>query len=271
MVWTCDPDRLPVGYRPRPWFRNSLPLELGLYDRAVSTSQAVTSLSVRGEAQRTTAPDEALVFVTIRSIADSKAVAVSDVHSVLSGILADLAQLGGSVLTVDSTRAALTWSAHSMQTHEEQDHDKATGQHGPTGRHLALASLTIVVRNFSLLAGVTPAVTGRDAVEVHSVSWSVDEDNPQWALVRADAIRAALLKGQDYAAALGGTVVSVDHVADAGLLGGDNQGGNRNWSGSSVRGTGGGVAELSLDPVPQVLSATIEARFTAEVSAPPTR
>lgn len=159
-----------------------------------------------------------------------------------------------------------------MQTHEEQDHDKTTGRSGPTGRHLALVSVTIVVRDFSLLAGVTSAVAGRDAVEVHSVSWSVDEDNPQWALVRAEAIRAALLKGQDYATALGGTVVSVDHVADAGLLGGgDNQGGGRPWSGPSVRGAGGGVAEPSLDPVPQVLSATIEARFTAEVGALPAR
>lgn len=262
--------------RPRPWSRTSAQSELGLYDSAVSTSQAVTSLSVRGEARRTTAPDEAQVFASIKSTAGSKAVALSDVHSVVSGILAALAQLGGTVLTADSTRAALTWSAHSMQTHEEQDHDKTTGRSGPTGRHLALVSVTIVVRDFSLLPGVTSAVTGRDAVEVHSVSWSVDEDNPQWALVRADAIHAALLKGQDYAAALGGTVVSVDHVADAGLLGGDNQGGGRPWSGSSVRGASGGglggvVAELSLDPDPQVLSTTIEARFTAEVGALPTR
>lgn len=51
--------------------------------------------------------------------------------------------------------------------------------------------------------------------------WSVDDDNPDWALVRADAISAALFKGQDYASALGGSVVAVEHVADAGLLGGD--------------------------------------------------
>ncbi len=153
-----------------------------------------------------------------------------------------------------------------MQTHEEHAHNKITGEHGPTGRHQASVSLLITVRDFAMLEGVATTVTGRDSVEVHSVSWSVDEDNAQWALVRADAIRAALLKGQDYAAALGGTVVSVDHVADAGLLGGDNHG--RMPSNFSMAASGGG-GEMSLTPVPQILSATIEARFTAVVSALP--
>lgn len=126
-------------------------------------------------------------------------------------------------------------------------------------------SLLISVRDFSLLAGVARTVTGRDSVEVHSVSWSVDEDNAHWALVRADAIRV-LLKGQDYAAALGGTVVSVDHVADAGLLGGDNHG---RMSSNFAMASSGGGGEMSLTPVPQTLSATIEARFTSVVSALP--
>jgi len=232
------------------------------YDRAMSSSQGSTSLSVRGEAQRTTAPDEARVFSTLSATAESKAAALLGVQTVLPGILADMAALGGSVLTADSTRAALTWSTQSMQTHEEHDHNKVTGEHGPTGRHHASVSLVIRVRDFSLLAEIATTLTGRDSVEVHSVTWSVDEDNAQWALVRADAIRAALLKGQDYAAALGGTVVSVDHVADAGLLGGDPHGGR-----SFAMAASGGGGEMSLDPVPQILNATIEARFTAVDSA----
>lgn len=50
------------------------------YDRAMGSSQASTSLSVRGEAQRTTAPDEARVFSTLSATAGSKAAAVSDVR-----------------------------------------------------------------------------------------------------------------------------------------------------------------------------------------------
>lgn len=231
----------------------------------MSSTQTSTSVSVRGEAQRTTAPDQARVFSTVSATADSRTAAVSDVQAVLPAIFAGLTASGGVVLTADSARAALTWLVQSMQTHDEHAHNKVTGEHGPTGRHQASVSLLITVRDFSLLAGVTEAVTNRDSVEVHQVSWSVDDDNAQWALVRADAIRAALLKGQDYAAALGGTVVSVDHVADAGLLGGDNHGGITRSFGLAA----GGGGEMSLDPVPQILSATIEARFTAVVSALP--
>ena len=195
---------------------------------------------------------------------------MSEVQSTMTVILADLARLGGSTLTAETTRAALTWSTQSMRTQAEYDHDKITGAHGPTGRHQSSVTLLVTVRDFSLLAGVAVAMTREDSIEIHSVSWSVDEDNSEWALVRADAIHAALRKGQDYAAALGGSVVSVDHVADAGLLGGDNSGYTA-ARGASLAAFGAGGADISLDPVPQVLNATIEARFTATVTALPAR
>lgn len=227
-------------------------------------------LSVRGEAQRTTAPDQACVFSTVSATSGSKSSAAAEMHAALSSILTDLAALGGEVLTAASTRAVLTWSIQSMQTHEEHDHDRVTGAHGPTGRHESSASLLVNVRNFSLVEGVAAALGGRDSVAIHSVSWSVDQDNAEWAVVRADAIHAALLKGQDYATALGGTVIRVDHVADAGLLGGDGSTGvfrHQNFALAS----GSSGEDTSLDPVPQVLSATIEARFTAVVGSVPAR
>jgi len=90
-------------------------------------------------------------------------------------------------------------------------------------------------------------------------------------LVRADAIQAALLKGRDYAAALGGTVVKVEHVADAGLLSGDRSGRIQmtNYGASSRSLSAASGEDLSLDPPPQILSATIEARFAALVRAIP--
>ena len=208
------------------------------------------------------------MFSTISATADSKSAAVSDVQSTLTGILADLTQLSGEILTAETTRAALTWSTQSMRTQAEYDHDKMTGTHGPTGRHQSSVTLVVTVRDFSLLAGVSVAMTSEDAMEIHSVSWSVDEDNAEWAVVRGAAIDAALRKGQDYAAALGGTFVSVDHVADAGLLGGDNSGFTAS-RGLSFAAGGTSGEDIALDPVPQVLNATIEARFTAVVSALP--
>ncbi len=53
------------------------------------------------------------------------------------------------------------------------------------------------------------------------MTWHVDWDNPAWPQVRAAAIGAAIHKARDYAAALGARLRQVEHIADAGLLGGD--------------------------------------------------
>jgi uncharacterized protein len=74
-----------------------------------------------------------------------------------------------------------------------------------------------------------------------------------------------MAKGRDYAAALGGRLSAVEHIADPGLIGGEVQ----HWAGTGGRSvrfasSGGETADApSLDPVPQELAALIEARFTA--------
>ncbi|MET3805695.1 uncharacterized protein YggE [Nakamurella sp. UYEF19] len=236
----------------------------------MTTPEASTTLSVRGEAQRATPPDEARVFLTLHRTADSRSVAVAEVQAMLSAVTSELAGLGGEILTPETARTPLTWSAQSIRTEAEYDHDKRSGSHGPTGRQVASVTLLVTVRDFTRLPPVSTVLTDLDSMDVQSVQWSVDDDNAEWALVRADAIQAALLKGRDYAAALGGRLLTIDHVADAGLLAGDSAGRIRMTAfGAAAGGVGMGGEGLSLDPVPQVVSATIEARFTAVVSALP--
>jgi uncharacterized protein len=104
---------------------------------------------------------------------------------------------------------------------------------------------------------------------VHGVMWHVDWDNPAWPQVRAAAIGAAFGKARDYAAALGATVRHVEHIADAGLLGGDTAAHVVASRAFSARAGQSGTP--ALNPVPQELTATIEARFrTTEVSLPGT-
>src|SRR5205809_494446 len=71
------------------------------------------------------------------------------------------------------------------------------------------------------LDGLGDVLAAHPGLNVHGVTWHVDWDNPAWPQVRADAIGAAIGKARDYAAALGATVRHVEHIADAGLLGGD--------------------------------------------------
>jgi uncharacterized protein YggE len=237
----------------------------------MTTSDVQTLLSVRGQAQRVVDADQANIHAAVSQTRDTKALASAEVVAVVASVVGDLADLNGAVLTAQTSRAPLTWSTSSMRTGEEYG-DKSSGTGGPTGRHISSVNLVIAVRDFTLLGRVEAVLTTRDAVAVHSIQWSVDDDNPEWGHVRADAIRAALLKGQDYASALGGSVIGVEHVADAGLLGGDDHGQNtRAFAGAVALSAGGQSESTSLDPVPQVLRATIEARLTATVGPLPSR
>ena len=224
-------------------------------------------LSVRGEARRVVEPDHAQVDVTVAVTRGSKVDAARAAAEDLDGLTADLAALGGVALEAGPGRRPLTWSAQSMATYAERAHDMDTGQYQPTGQVVAEVAVVVAVRAFELLDALGAVLAGRETVTVQRVSWHVDWDNPAWPLVRAEAIQAAIARGRDYAAALGGTLRSVEHIADAGLLGGDQSRfaftGSRAAARAASRG-GGEPDAPSLDPVPQELAAVIEARFTAD-------
>ena len=225
-------------------------------------------LSVRGEARQMVPPDYAAVAATITASRGSKAEAVRAVAASLDSLTADLAAHGGVPLDADTERRPLTWSAQSATTYPERAHNDTTGRYELTGQVTATVDVVIAVRAFELLDPLGAVLAVHEAVSVHQVAWYVDWDNPAWPDVRAAAIQAAIRKGRDYAAALGGSLRSVEHIADAGLLG-DDSAQHRFTKSISVgyaRAASQGGEESgapSLDPVPQELTATIEARFTA--------
>jgi uncharacterized protein YggE len=224
-------------------------------------------LSVRGEARQMVSPDYAMVAAAIQATRGSKAEAVRAAAAGLDGLTADLAAHGGVALDAGTGRRPLTWSAQSATTQEEHAHDNQTGRFEPTGRVTAVVAVMIAVRAFGLLDTLGAVLAAHEAVSVHQVTWDVDWDNPGWHDVRAAAIQAAIQKGRDYAAALGGALRSVQHIADAGLLGGGNAQhqftGVRGMAALSPGPAGGEPGAPSLDPVPQELTAIIEARLTA--------
>jgi uncharacterized protein YggE len=225
---------------------------------------AVMAVSVRGEARRTDAPDSAVLVGAIAATRQSKAEAVRAAAAALDGLTADLAGLGGVALSVDTLRQPLTWSARSAATREEHVHDERTGDYRATGMVIATVAVQIAVRELGLLEVLGARLAGHGALAVHEVSWHVDWDNPVWPHVRADAVHAAIAKGRHYAAALGGHIRAVEHIADSGLLGEESQ----QWAGSrrlsAFASSAGETPDApSLDPVPQELTALIEARFTA--------
>ena len=230
-------------------------------------------LSVRAEARQLVAPDYAVVDGRIEHTAGSKQQAVRLASASVDRLTADLAAAGGVAFDEAAQRAPLTWSAQSLATWEESYHDKETGRLERPGQVTATVALQVTVRDLDILDAVNRVLAAEQSLNVHAVTWHVDWDNPAWPQVRAAAVQAAIGKGRDYAAALGGTLHHVEHVADTGLLGGDSAA-YRPASGGLLRAASSSAAGLgtpALNPVPQELVATIEARFrTTAVSLPGT-
>ena len=229
------------------------------------------TLSVRGEAQRTVAPDYVRLQCGLGVTADSKPDALAGARAVQQRLVGALSDLGGVVLTVASRHSALTWSMGAVSTYEEHGVDDK-GRHGPTGRVVANGTVVITARDMGLLADLAGALAAVDRLNVDQVSWHVDSDNVAWREVRSDAIAAAIGKGRDYAAALGGTVTKVEHVADPGLLGSDDARSTGQPVSPAFAARAGSEASAgagdtpSLDPVPLEIHAVVEARLLAEVA-----
>ncbi|HVX45024.1 MAG TPA: SIMPL domain-containing protein [Mycobacteriales bacterium] len=228
----------------------------------------VTMLSVRGTAERIVAPDYAVLSGELVLRRGSKPEALDAAARELDSLTTALGRLGGVALDLNTGRVPLTWSARSVSTHAERDHDKRTGRYELTGTIIASVSLAITVRQLDLLGDIGSALAGQQQLELHQTRWGADEDNAGWPLVRAEAIRAALRKGRDYADALGGRVVEVQHIADVGLLSGDESLALRGPAPVEAASIGGTGDSPTLDPVPQTLRATIEARLLATGVAP---
>lgn len=224
-------------------------------------------LSVRGEARAIVAADAAMLNGLLKATQDTKAAALEAVAAAQREMTSELGSLGGVPLTVESRNQPLTWSAYSATTELEHEDDEQ-GRYRRTGRVIASVAVQLVVRDFGLLDRLSALLATHEALSVHYVAWEVDPDNSSWPEVRAAAIQAAIDKGRHYAAALDGSLSRVEHIADVGLLGGDQAVGlaRGGYMENSFRPAG--LPDVpSLDPVPQELIAVIDARFLAAVAA----
>lgn len=173
-------------------------------------------LSVRAEARQLVAADYAVLDGLIEHTARSKEEALRSVSATLDRLTAALAVLGAVPFDEGTGRSPLTWSAHSSATGEDRYHDKETGRLVRSGQVTATVALRVTVRDLGTLSDLGGALAAQPAVHVHAVRWHVDWDNPAWRQVRGAAVRAAIGKARDYAAALGSRVRHVEHVADSG-------------------------------------------------------
>lgn len=223
-------------------------------------------LTVRGEATRRVPPDVAVLTGSLGSIERSKAEATAVVAAAQERLTEELSRLGGVPLTLETEREPLTWSAYTTSTQPETKYNPKTQRHEETGRVIATIRMMVSARDLSRLKELSAALAHDEAFHLHYVSWQVDEENPGWSEVRQDAIHAAVRRAHDYAHALGASLVTVEQVADTGLL--EDRPRSDMVAASAPLALSGRTAgpeedteAPSLDPVPQEVWAMVEARF----------
>ncbi len=220
-------------------------------------------ISVRGDSNRWVDPDSAVIGAGINLVRDDQHAALADASAALDSVLAGVTRLGATALTAETRRAPLTYSAQSVSTHDEYATDERSGGYGPTGRVSASVGLEFTVRDLDRLDELHAELGRHPTLRIHGVTWSVDDDNPAWQQCRTEAVYAALARARDYASALGGRIVHVVELADTGLIDSAPR-----FALRARAAAGGGAAHdeaPSLTPVPQQVSAAVEARVLAEV------
>jgi uncharacterized protein len=124
----------------------------------------------------------------------------------------------------------------------------------------------ITVADLDRLGELMARLAEQDQIEVGGPWWELRPGSPVYGQVRVMAVRDAVRRARDYAAALGSELASLLELADARLLS-DSRGQPERRAlaaGLPHRLRASAPEELSIDLVPekQVVRATVEARFT---------
>jgi uncharacterized protein len=124
----------------------------------------------------------------------------------------------------------------------------------------------ITVADFDRLGELMARLAEQDQIEVGGPWWELRPGSPVYGQVRVMAVRDAVRRARDYAAALGSELASLLELADARLLS-DSRGQpevKALAAGLPQRVRAAVPEEFSIDLVPEkrVVRATVEARFT---------
>ncbi|MGP6171305.1 SIMPL domain-containing protein [Microbacterium sp. A196] len=217
------------------------------------------TITVRGENQTRIAPERATIHVTVRAEGPARASVVERALSLAEPVRASLAER-------QDVGSVTDWSSKSLAVRAERPWSSE-------GKQLALVYRASVdfaptFMEASELSVWVSAISSWDGVEIGGVDWHLT------AQTRADverevasaAVGVAVQRAQAYAAALGLESVTPVEIADTGLI-------SRELAPapSMLRARGAafaatadtGVAEMAYEPEDIVISATVEARFSA--------
>ena len=222
---------------------------------------AETTITVQGEAETRIPAERARVSAGVhawgpdRESVFTRAVEAADAISALTEPLA-----------TGDTGAVRSWSKERVRVWSERPWNNEGKQLDPV-QHAAL-DVQAVFADFDALARWVEQVAVIPDAQLSSIEWELTDETRLGALagVRADAVADAIAKATTYANAIGLTTVAATAVADPGMLGDGGApggGGPMQYRMSAMKASDSMGAPLEFRPEPIVLSASVDARFSA--------
>jgi uncharacterized protein YggE len=212
----------------------------------------VPTVAVRGSWTAEVPPERCRVGIAVGAHSADRAQALRDLTRRVEEVRTTLAGYGAAV---ESVEAGPLWAR--PQFRDRRPTERVTG-------YLAGVLLTATIVDFPVVGDLLLRVADRDMVTLEGPFWELRPDSDVHRRARTEAVRDARRRAEEYAAAAGARLTGLVEIADTGLsAAGDVHGGTAGFAlARSARRSVADEVEFDVEPVPQTVSASVEARFT---------
>jgi uncharacterized protein len=207
-----------------------------------SPQTAAPHVLVRGEAVLLVDPEVADIGITVRTRARDRQPALERCAARQADVTAALASANDAVENLETA---------GVSVHVEVRDRRAPGE------PVASVHTRVTVNRLDLAGELVVALGRLDDVDVFGPTWRLRTDSPAYERARLDAVRDALHRARQYAAAFGAELTALLEVRDAGLSGGGFQ------VAGAMTPMGRFESDISLDltPARQEVHGSVEVRF----------
>jgi uncharacterized protein YggE len=176
---------------------------------AAAQIQQETTLILRGEGRVEMKPDFAQVFVGVTAEAPQAIDAMNQQNAQMTAVITALKKAGIAERDIRTSNLSLNQTYQPYQ---------AGGPPRPRV-YSATNRVTVKVRNVDKLGTTIDAIVTAGSNNINGVSFGVENNEQPRKQARADAVREAMAKAEDYASAMGMRIKRIVNVAEPNVSG----------------------------------------------------
>ncbi|MEZ3161770.1 SIMPL domain-containing protein [Microbacterium sp. BWT-B31] len=217
------------------------------------------TISVRGQHETRLQPERAVAHLTIRAEGPERGAVVQRMAAFTAPVRDDL-------IARKEAGTVEEWTSQRVSVWSERPWNPNGKRLAPV--HYASVAVTATFTDFAALSWWATEVAEREGVQLRWIDWQLTPET-RVAVERdtaAEAVQVAVARATAYASALGLTTVSPAQIADVGLLAQESVTAlqaPRMARAAYATGDGADAPTVSLQPEDIVVSAAVEAQFTA--------